>query len=159
MNKKMLAAYLLVTTFSVCVAMSDFAQDCEHAQTSYENLNAPIDKQGNTYLHLAAQNNEASLLIELINDGAHWSRNNNGETPFHIAAKNGACDVLKTIISCTIQNKIIMIKKQQEIILDIQTLFTQENNNHRTALQCAIDNNKQEAKALLAQHLVGVTIG
>lgn len=161
MNKKMLATYLLVTTFSVCAAMqySDFAQDCKYSQTSWENFNAPIDEQGNTHLHLAAQNNDASRLIELTEDGALWVANNNGETPFHIAAKNGSCDVLKAIIALTVQNKIIMVKRQQDVILDIQTLFTQENNNRRTALQCAIDNNQHEANALLAQHLVGVKIG
>lgn len=63
-------------------------------------INAEIDKDGNTPLHIAVKNNLEKLMQSLISRGADFEKkNNDGDTPLLIAVKNKSTSFINMLIS------------------------------------------------------------
>ncbi len=126
-----------------------------------------MDERGNTALHIAAINNNASLIQFLINEGANSTLTNfSGDTPLHCAIKNNANDAAKVLAA---QGDNIFIenadgKNSLEQALTYGTVFldsfitehtaTLKDKNENTVAHYIVKSNNLEGieKAIQAQH-------
>ena len=91
------------------------------------------DRDGETPLHLAADNNAVETATLLVERGAAVNaKNNNGRTPLHFAADNNAVETAT-------------------LLVERGAAVNAKNNNGRTPLHFAADNNAVETATLLVE--------
>lgn len=65
-----------------------------------KDLNASVDKDGNTLLHLAARHGYTEVVEKLIKAGADVNiANRNGDTPLGLARRNGHREITEMLLN------------------------------------------------------------